>query len=136
MYRLPQAGILANKLLQKQLAVHGYVPTEYTPGLWMHHTRPVLFSLVVDDFGIQYVGKHHANHLFHVLEENNKAACDWEGRLYCGVTLDWDYQQRTSTFLCQGTLQLPSTSTNMPPQNNIATVPPIGPPHNTAPKCN
>jgi hypothetical protein len=28
-----------------------------TPGLWTHKTRPILFSLVVDDFGVKYVGK-------------------------------------------------------------------------------
>jgi hypothetical protein len=51
MYGLPQAGILASNLLQKRLAKHGYAPTEHTHGLWKHHTRPILFSLVVDNFG-------------------------------------------------------------------------------------
>ena len=31
---------------------------------WRHVTRPILFSLVVDAFGIKYVGKQHAQHLF------------------------------------------------------------------------
>jgi hypothetical protein len=95
MYGLPQAGILASKLLQKRLAAHGYAPTDHTHGLWKHHTRPILFSLVVDDFGVKYVGKQHADHLYNALEENYEAACDWEGKLYCGVSLDWNYQQRT-----------------------------------------
>ncbi len=95
MYGLPQAGILASKLLQKRLAAHGYAPTEHTHGLWTHHTRPILFSLVVDDFGVKYVGKQHADHLYNALEENYEAACDWDGKLYCGVTLDWNYQKRT-----------------------------------------
>ena len=33
MYGLPQAGILANKLLKKRLAKHGYHECECTPGL-------------------------------------------------------------------------------------------------------
>ena len=33
MYDLPQAGILANKLLQKNLAQFGYFPCKHTPGL-------------------------------------------------------------------------------------------------------
>ena len=33
MYGLPQAGILANKLLVKRLATFGYYPVEFTPGL-------------------------------------------------------------------------------------------------------
>jgi hypothetical protein len=52
MYGLPQAGILANKLLQERLAKHGYRPVRHTHGLWRHDTRPITFSLVVDDFGV------------------------------------------------------------------------------------
>ena len=60
---LPQAGILANKLLRKWLKSHGYYECVNTPGLWRHATRPITFSLVVDDFGIKYVGKEHSDHL-------------------------------------------------------------------------
>jgi hypothetical protein len=45
MYGLPQAGILANKLLTKGLALHGYAPTTHTPGLWQHKTCPITFTL-------------------------------------------------------------------------------------------
>jgi hypothetical protein len=38
-------------------------PTEHTHGLWKHKTRPVWFSLVVDHFGIEYVGHEQAEHL-------------------------------------------------------------------------
>jgi hypothetical protein len=55
MYGLPQAGILANQLLARCLAIHGYHQTTFTPGLWRHVTRPVQFTLVVEDFGVQYV---------------------------------------------------------------------------------
>jgi hypothetical protein len=34
MYGLPQAGILANKLLKLHLACHGYFKQPHTPGLW------------------------------------------------------------------------------------------------------
>jgi hypothetical protein len=57
MYGLKQAGILANQRLQKHLATHGYFPTPRTPGLWKNATHNVGFSLVVDDFGVKYVGK-------------------------------------------------------------------------------
>jgi hypothetical protein len=33
MYGLPQAGILANKLLKKRLAKHAYYEQPHTPGL-------------------------------------------------------------------------------------------------------
>ena len=32
MYGLPQAGMLANKLLKRQLAKHGYYEVRHTPG--------------------------------------------------------------------------------------------------------
>ena len=59
MYGLPQAGIIANQLLKKRLAVHGYYKLPHTPGLWRHEHRPVQFTLVVDDFGIKYIGQEH-----------------------------------------------------------------------------
>jgi hypothetical protein len=59
MYSLKQAGLLANQLLQISLAPFGYYPARHTPGLWLHKTRPISFTLVVDDFAVKYVGKHH-----------------------------------------------------------------------------
>jgi hypothetical protein len=63
MYGLPQAGILANELSQRNLAKDGYRPTPHIHGLWKHDTRPISFSLVVDDFVVKYVGREHAEHL-------------------------------------------------------------------------
>jgi hypothetical protein len=57
MYGLPQSVILANQLLARHLAIHGYHKTKFTPGLWCHVTRPIQFTLVVDDFDVQYVGE-------------------------------------------------------------------------------
>jgi hypothetical protein len=60
---LPQVSTLANKLLQKRLLSHGYFECPNFPGLWKHYTRPILFTLVMDNFGLKYVGKEHVNHL-------------------------------------------------------------------------
>jgi hypothetical protein len=60
MYGLKQAGLLANQLLQNRLAPFRYYPTRHTPGLWLHKTQPISFTLVVDDFAVKYVGKQHA----------------------------------------------------------------------------
>jgi len=92
---LPQAGILANKLLRKRLKPHGYYECINTPGLWQHATRPITFSLVVDDFGVKYVGKEHVDHLISCLKtETYKLTEDWAGDLYCGISLRWDYAKR------------------------------------------
>jgi hypothetical protein len=70
MYGLPQAGILANQLIASRIAIHGYHQTKFTPGLWRHVTHPIQFTLVVDDFGVQYVGKKHAQHMIDALKTN------------------------------------------------------------------
>ncbi len=92
---LPQAGILANKLLRKCLLPHGYFECPNTPGLWKHATRPILFTLVVDDFEVKYVGKEHADHLIKCIKTKYKLMEDWAGDLYCVIKLNWDYTART-----------------------------------------
>jgi hypothetical protein len=67
MYGLKQEGLLANHLLQTLLAPFGYYPARHTPGLWLHQTRPISFTLVMDDFAVKYVGKQHAEHLQNAL---------------------------------------------------------------------
>jgi hypothetical protein len=56
-YRLPQAGILANKLLKEHLTVDGYSKLLHSTGLLTHKTRPIQYTLVVNDFGVKYVGE-------------------------------------------------------------------------------
>ena len=94
MYGLPQAGLLANELLEQRLNKHGYFQSKLVPGLWTHKTRPIQFTLVVDDFGVKYVGKEHAIHLQKVLEQHYKVTTDWNGGRYVGIHLLWDYQKR------------------------------------------
>jgi hypothetical protein len=55
-YVFKQSGLLANQLLLKLLAPFGYYKSRHTPGLWMHKTRPIALSLIVDDFAVKYVG--------------------------------------------------------------------------------
>ena len=56
MYGLPHAGLLANKQLEKRLNKHGYWhwQSKLVPGLWKHNTRPIHFTLVVNNFGVKY----------------------------------------------------------------------------------
>ena len=63
MYGLPQSVILANKLFNKRLTELGYFEMLHTLGLWKHVSRPIAFTLVVNDFGNKYVGREHAEHL-------------------------------------------------------------------------
>jgi hypothetical protein len=50
---------------------------------------------VVDDFGIQYVKRDDALHLSNALGQHYETSKDWSGSLYCGITLDWNYEKRT-----------------------------------------
>jgi hypothetical protein len=48
--------MLANQLLVRRLTVRGYNQTKFTTGLWEHVSSPIKFTLVVDDFVVQYMG--------------------------------------------------------------------------------
>ena len=50
MHGLKQAGALVNTQSEKFLKQDGHVKTNFTPGLWKHKTRPMMFNLCVDDF--------------------------------------------------------------------------------------
>ena len=50
-YGLPQSGKLENEYIPKKIAPHGYYEVKYTPELWKHISRPIQFTIVVDDFG-------------------------------------------------------------------------------------
>ena len=94
-YGLPQAGRLANDLLTKRLAPNGYTECTHTPGLWKHTSRPIQFTLVVDDFGVKYVGLEHLHHLLTTLKQFYEIDLDMTGGKYCGITLEWNYHDRT-----------------------------------------
>jgi hypothetical protein len=102
MYGLKQAGLLANQLMQTHLAPFGYYPARHTLGLWLHKTRPISFTLVVDDFAIKYVGKQHAEHLRNALLRTYELTTDWTATVYSGMTLKWDYKKRTCGIFMPG----------------------------------
>ena len=81
MYWLPQSGKIANDKLKLHLDKFGYKPSPITPGLWHHQTRPLQFSLVVDDFGIKYERQEDIKHLLDALKTIYKMSEDWDGKL-------------------------------------------------------
>ena len=66
-YGLPQVGKLSNKQLTEFLKPHGYYKVTHTPGLRRHKTRSIQFTLLIDNFGVKYVGKEHTDHLLSIL---------------------------------------------------------------------
>ena len=58
-----------------------------------------MFSLVVDDFRVECVGKDHIEHLSIALEEYCEITADWKGGKFLGTDLDWNYSQETMRLL-------------------------------------
>jgi hypothetical protein len=115
MHGLPQAGIIAQQLLEKCLKSHGYRQSTITPGLWKHDTRPISFFLVVNNFGVKYVGKENAQHLFDTVQKYYKCSCDWEGEQYCSLAIKWDYVGQKVHLLMPGYMHKALTHFQHPP---------------------
>ena len=92
MYGLVQAATLAYKHLEKNLAHHrSSFPCPSITGLWKHVSQQKTFCLCVDDLGINYFLKEDTDHLLISLHSNYRISVNWEGKNYCGSTLDWKY---------------------------------------------
>ena len=91
---LKQTDKVASDRLASHLDKYGYIHWEHTSTLWYHKSRPVTFTLCVDDFGIKYVDRNDVDHLLNVLQDLYSIICDWKGELYLGLTLKCDYMHR------------------------------------------
>ena len=92
-YGLKESGKLTNVELQTVLASEGYEPRAFTHGLYRHKTRPIAFSLVVDDFRVKYTNIKDAEHLENTIKKHYPIKSNWKGDYYLGMTLDWDYNK-------------------------------------------
>ena len=90
-----QSGKLANNQLKENLAKHGHHPAPHTPGLFLHETCPMSFTLVADDFGVGCENKDDAEHLVASLMHHHPIKTDWSGSRCVGIDLDWNHNDRT-----------------------------------------
>ena len=95
MYGLPQAGRVSYDALLPHLIAGGYIPSQHTPGLFRHKTKPITFCLIVDDFGVKYEHQSDVEDLIRHLQQRYKITADWTGQQFCGMHLQWDYKHRT-----------------------------------------
>ena len=90
-YGLPQAGILANNLLHTRLVAEGYYKAASTTGLWCHKWQPIHFCLLVDDFGVEYVGINRFNRLLDLLNKFHGVQCNMARDKFVGINIKWNY---------------------------------------------
>ena len=77
------------------------------------------FSLIVDDFGVEYVGKQHDDHLATILKKYHNITEYWEGKKYSGIDLKWDYDKRTCRATMDGyILELRNKYGHLTPKKN------------------
>ena len=94
-YGLPQFGMLATKILETRLNAAGYYQASTTPVLWCHKWIPILFVLIVENFGTEYSGKRHIHHLRKNLQSHYTITKYWEGTRFSGIDFEWDYNKLT-----------------------------------------
>ena len=98
MYGLAQAGRLAQDRLIPHLSKHGYEQCREVPMLFRHATRPIAFTLIVDDFGIKYTNLADADHLFAALRELYVITTDMSGEQYIGLHINHNRIKHTITI--------------------------------------
>ena len=60
-----------------------------------------MFVLIVDYFGIEYVGNHHLHHRQTVLTTHYTITEDLEGKKIAGIDLKWNYTKIHSQRTCR-----------------------------------
>ena len=58
------------------MSAYGYIPVQCTPGLWKDDNKDTIFSLVVDDFLVQYSSEMDAEHFLHALRQKYTITVD------------------------------------------------------------
>ena len=108
-YGLKQAGRIAQELLYKRLAADGYFPSPRNPGLISNADKSIVFTLMVDDFGVKYKGgRKTLQKLLDTLEKHYEITvdyCDSDTSKYLGMTIKQDHVAKTTTISMPGYVQ-------------------------------
>jgi hypothetical protein len=64
-----------------------------TPGLWKHKWWPIQFCLIINNFGVEYVGIKHFNHLV-VLQRYHQVQTNMAGNKIVGLNVQWDFPSK------------------------------------------
>ena len=99
MLGLKQSRKLDRNRLTKNLDINGYETLKHTPYLWRYHTSDLVFSLVVENFGINYTVKEDTYHMLKYLWVDYEITKKCTGEKYLGLILKWEYVNR-SVHVC------------------------------------
>ena len=126
LYGLCESGYIPNVELKRILRSEGYVPSKFTPGLFTHKTREIVFSLVLDDFGVKYKKREDAEHLLKTIQGRYPVKAECDSTFHLGMTLEFDNDKRTYKMSMPGYVKQVlikfhhefSTTTHSPPPSN------------------
>ena len=85
--------VLKHSDFSEILKANGCIPIIGSLGMWKHTSRPILFNLCVDDFGVKYFRTEDVHHLIQTVEKRYKTTTDWKGENFLGFTLHWNYNR-------------------------------------------
>jgi hypothetical protein len=105
-YSLPQAGILANNLHLSCLEAKDFYEATSTPGLWHHKWRPIQFCLIINDFGVKYVGSDHFTYLLNILKKFHGVQYNMAGDKFAGMDIELNYAARHCCISMPGYISL------------------------------
>lgn len=71
----------------------------------------------MENFGIKYVGKEHAEHMRMALQTKYKITKDSSRSKYCRLTINWNYKKRTVDISMPGYVQAALDRFLYPSQN-------------------
>ena len=80
-----------------QLKAESYNEDASILGLWRHKWHPIKFCLIMDNFGVEYVGIKHFIHLLNLLKKYHGGKFNMSGDKFAGINIKWDYANK----LCQ-----------------------------------
>jgi hypothetical protein len=121
MYGLPQAGIIAQELLQEHLAKVGYYQSKIIPGFWTHITKKTCFTLVVDNFAIKYTNLDNAKHLIDTLKKDYVIQSTGTQQNTLDLPLSGNTQKEKYTFTCRDTYQMHYSNSTLQNQRKSRT---------------
>jgi hypothetical protein len=63
----------------------GFYKAATTLGLWKHKWWPIQFCLIFNNFGVEYVGIEHFNHLLAILQQYHQVQTNMAGNKIAGL---------------------------------------------------